>query len=84
MNLHIFDIKSGEHEYTDFCISPKEVSTPKDAVAYMYGEETLDRQEDERKGTQYYTFGDSWVGLYQTFTNVSKKEIQVLQKFYVI
>jgi hypothetical protein len=84
MNLHIFDNKLGEHEYTDFCISPNDVATPKDAIAYMYGEETLDRDADERKGIQYYYFGDAWVGLYKTFTNVSKKEIQVLQKFWVI
>lgn len=84
MNLHIFEAKLGEHEFTDFCISPSDVSTPKDAIAYMYGEETLERIEGERKGVQYYSFGDAWVGLYRTHTNVSKKEIQVLQKFWVI
>tara|TARA_R100000231_G_C5315259_1_gene161743 strand:+ start:124 stop:378 length:255 start_codon:yes stop_codon:yes gene_type:complete len=84
MNLHIFEVKNGEHEYTDFCVSSNDILNEKDAISYMYGEDTLDREEDVRKGVQYYTFGDSWVGLYKTFTNVSKKEKEVLEKFYVI
>mgnify|MGYP001213976197 FL=1 len=84
MNLHIFEVKNGEHEYTDFCESSNDILNEKDAIAYMYGEETLDREEDVRKGVQYYTFGDSWVGLYKTFTGLTKNEIQVLRKFWVI
>lgn len=84
MNLHIFDNKLGEHEYTDFCTSPNNVLNPIDAIAYMYGEETLERNADEKKGVQYYYFGDAWVGLYKTFTGLTKKEIQVLRKFWVI
>ena len=33
---------------------------------------------------QYYTFGDSWVGLYKTYYNVTPEEVKVLSKFWVI
>ena len=84
MNLLVFDVKLGEHEYTDFCISSTDIFSPEQAIAYMYGEETLEREEDERKGRQYYTFGDSWVGLYKTYYNVTPEEVKVLSKFWVI
>ena len=83
-NLHIFDIKSGQHEYTEFMKSSAEISEPKEALAYMYGDETLDSYEDTRKGIDYYTYGDSWVGLYRTHKNITEKEIEVLEKFWVI
>tara|TARA_A100001201_G_C4015653_1_gene179023 strand:+ start:302 stop:556 length:255 start_codon:yes stop_codon:yes gene_type:complete len=84
MNLHVFDNKLGEHEYTDFCISSTDISTPKEAIAYMYGEDTLEREAEEKKGTQYYYFGDAWVGLYKTYYNVTPEEVKVLSKFWVI
>ena len=46
--------------------------------------EDLEREEDERKGRQYYTFGDSWVGLYKTYYNVTPEEVKELSKFWVI
>ena len=57
---------------------------PKEAIAYMYGEDTLERLEMERKGITYYSFGDAWVGLYKTFYNVTPEEVKVLSKFWVI
>ena len=84
MNLHVFVIRTGEQEFTEFLIAPADIKTPKDAISYMYGEEILGTPANSTGGVDYYWWGDTMVGHYKCFPSVTSNEIEVLQKFWVV
>lgn len=84
MNLHIFEIRGGEYEHTEFMLTPAEIDNAEEAISYMYGEEILKNYADEYKGTNFYWWGDFMVGHYKCFVGLTSNEIEVLQKFWVI